>query len=57
MTTPLPKPKPDLAERIYRRLFTHFGGQQLAMTCGIWPDPKPDLLAAIREEIAKGEKR
>lgn len=46
--------KPDLAERIYRRLFVlKHRGRRMAMTVVMWPDPRPGILAAIREEIAK----
>ena len=43
--------KPDLAERIWKRLFT--GAGKKALTIKIAPDPKPEILAAIRKELSR----
>lgn len=47
--------KQDLAERLYQRLFRQkkrgLNETPLAITYRIWPDPKPEILAAIRAEI------
>lgn len=53
-----PKPskrKPDMAERIYRALFvTRTRGQRMAMSIVMWPDPKPEIIAAIRAALSEG---